>query len=281
MKSKVALITGASSGIGAATAERLAKADYKVFGTSRRAAPAGQRPFEMLTLDVTSDESVEAVIGEVVRRTGRIDVLVNNAGFSVAPAGAEESSIEQARSIFETNFFGIVRMTRAVVPHMRHQRSGRIINIGSVLGFLPAPYMALYAATKHAIEGYSESLDHELRTRGIRVSVIEPAYTKTHFDANLLEPDSKLEEYREARAVLGKRLKKVLATADEPGVVADVVQEAAGAARPKLRYTAGSVAGRVRLLRRFAPARLVDAGIRKDLQLDTLTESSCPEPVGG
>lgn len=281
MKSKVALITGASSGIGAATAERLAKADYKVFGTSRRAAPAGQRPFEMLTLDVTSDESVEAVIGEVVRRAGRIDVLVNNAGFSVAPAGAEESSIEQARSIFDTNFFGIVRMTRAVVPHMRHQRSGRIINIGSVLGFLPAPYMALYAATKHAIEGYSESLDHELRTRGIRVSVIEPAYTKTHFDANLLEPDSKLEEYREARAVLGKKLKEVLATADEPGVVADVVQEAAGAARPKLRYTAGAVAGRVRLLRRFAPARLVDAGIRKDLQLDTLTESSCSEPVGG
>jgi NAD(P)-dependent dehydrogenase (short-subunit alcohol dehydrogenase family) len=281
VKSKVALITGASSGIGAATAERLAKAGYKVFGTSRRAAPAGQRPFEMLTLDVTSDESAEAVIGEVVRRTGRIDVLVNNAGFSVAPAGAEESSIEQARSIFDTNFFGIVRMTRAVVPHMRHQRSGRIINIGSVLGFLPAPYMALYAATKHAIEGYSESLDHELRTRGIRVSVIEPAYTKTHFDANLLEPDSKLEEYREARAVLGKRLKEVLATADEPGVVADVVREAAGAARPKLRYTAGAVAGRVRLLRRFAPARLVDAGIRKDLQLDTLTESSCSEPVGG
>jgi NAD(P)-dependent dehydrogenase (short-subunit alcohol dehydrogenase family) len=244
VKSKVALITGASSGIGAATAERLAKADYKVFGTSRRAAPAGERPFEMLTLDVTSDESVEAVIREVVRRTGRIDVLVNNAGFSVAPAGAEESSIEQARSIFDTNFFGIVRMTRAVVPHMRHQRSGRIINIGSVLGFLPAPYMALYAATKHAIEGYSESLDHELRTRGIRVSVIEPAYTKTHFDANFLEPDSKLEEYREARAVLGKKLKEVLATADEPGVVADVVQEAAGAARPKLRYTAGSVAGR-------------------------------------
>ncbi|MGE5813047.1 MAG: SDR family NAD(P)-dependent oxidoreductase, partial [Acidobacteriota bacterium] len=118
MKSKVALITGASSGIGAATAERLAKADYKVFGSRRRAAPAGQRPFEMLTLDVTSDESVEAVIGEVVRRAGRIDVLVNNAGFGVAPAGAEESSLEQARAIFDTNFFGIVRMTRAVVPHM-------------------------------------------------------------------------------------------------------------------------------------------------------------------
>ena len=158
----------------------------------------------MLPLDVTSDESVEAAVKELMRLEGRIDLLVNNAGFGVAPAGAEESSIEQAQSIFETNFFGLVRMTRAVVPHMRRQGSGRIINIGSVLGFLPMPYGALYAATKHAVEGYSESLDHELRTRGIRVSVIEPAYTKTQFDANFLDPDSKLDEYREVRAAPGQ-----------------------------------------------------------------------------
>jgi len=267
-KSKTALVTGASSGIGEATAHRLAMAGYKVYGTSRRKAQAGQRSYEMLALDVTSDASVDAAVMEVMRLDGRIDVLVNNAGFGVAPAGAEESSIEQARLIFETNFFGIVRMTRAVVPHMRRQGSGRIINIGSVLGLLPMPYMALYAATKHAIEGYSESLDHELRTRGIRVSVIEPAYTKTQFDANLLEADSKLDEYREVRAALHRKLKEVLATADEPRVVADVVLNVAGAERPKLRYTAGRVASRLRLLRRFAPARLVDAGIRKDLQLD-------------
>ena len=149
------------------------------------------------------------------------------------PAAAEESSIEQARSIFDTNFFGIVRMTRAVVPHMRRQGSGRIINIGSVLGFLPMPYGALYAATKHAIEGYSESLDHELRTRGIRVSVIEPAYTKTQFDANLLEPDSKLDEYREVRAAVGKTLKEVMAGADEPGVVADVGAESGERGSPE------------------------------------------------
>ena len=195
-KGKVALVTGASSGIGEATAERLAKAGYKVYGTSRRGAQAGKRSFEMLPLDVTSDESVEAAVSEVMRRDGRIDLLVNNAGFGVAPAGAEESSIDQARSIFETNFFGLIRMTRAVVPHMRRQGSGRIINIGSVLGFLPMPYGALYAATKHAVEGYSESLDHELRTRGIRVSVIEPAYTKTPFDANFMEPDARLDEYQ-------------------------------------------------------------------------------------
>jgi len=268
MNGRTALVTGASSGIGAATAERLAMAGYKVYGTSRRGAQAGKRPFEMLPLDVTGDDSVQTAVGEVMRLEGRIDVLVNNAGFSVAPAGAEESSIDQARSIFDTNFFGIVRMTRAVVPHMRHRGSGRIINIGSVLGFLPMPYGALYAATKHAIEGYSESLDHELRTWGIRVSVIEPAYTKTHFDANFLEADSKLDEYREVRAAVGKRIQEVMAAADQPGVVADVVLQAASAAHPKLRYTAGGVASRLRLLRRFAPAGVMDAGIRKDLQLD-------------
>jgi short-subunit dehydrogenase len=154
------------------------------------------------------DASVEPVVDDVIRLAGRIDVLVNNAGFSIAPAGAEDSSLQQAKSIFDTNFFGTVRMTRAVVPHMRRQGSGRIINIGSVLGFLPAPYMALYAASKHAIEGYSESLDHELRTRGIRVSVIEPGYTKTQFDANWLEADSKLDEYREARAAVRERVQE-------------------------------------------------------------------------
>jgi NAD(P)-dependent dehydrogenase (short-subunit alcohol dehydrogenase family) len=264
----IALVTGASSGIGKATAERLATAGYKVYGTSRRGAQTDQGSFEMLALDVTRDESVEAAVHELFRLEGRIDLLVNNAGFGVAPAGAEESSIEQARSIFETNFFGIVRMTRAVVPHMRRQGSGRIINIGSVLGFLPMPYGALYAATKHAIEGYSESLDHELRTRGIRVSVIEPAYTKTPFDANLLEPDAKLDDYREVRAAVNKRVKEVMATADQPSVVADVVLKAATAAHPKLRYTAGGLAGRLRLLRTFAPAGLIDAGIRRDLRLD-------------
>src|SRR3984957_9412404 len=226
LNNSIALVTGASSGIGEATARRLATAGYRVYGTSRRGAQTGQRSFEMLPLDVTSDESVAAAVAEVIRLDGRIDLLVNNAGFGVAPAGSEESSIEQAKSIFETNFFGIVRMTRAVVPHMRLQGSGRIINIGSVLGFLPMPYGALYAATKHAIEGYSESLDHELRTRGIRVSIIEPAYTKTPFDANFLEPDAKLDAYSEARSVVGNRVKEVMTTAEEPRVVADVVLKA-------------------------------------------------------
>jgi short-subunit dehydrogenase len=204
-----------------------------------------------------------------MRREGRIDLLVNNAGFGLAPGAAEESSLEQAQAIFNTNFFGLIRMTRAVVPHMRKQRSGRIINIGSVLGFLPMPFGALYAATKHAVEGYSESLDHELRTWGIKVSVIEPAYTRTQFDANMMQPDRPLEEYQQVRDHLNQIIEKVMTTGDEPSVVGATVLKAATASSPQLRYTSGGLAARSRLLRRFAPAGLVDAGLRKDLQLDT------------
>lgn len=263
---KIALVTGASSGIGQATAELLAKSGYRVYGTSRRGTGVRDSSFEMLPLDVTSDESVATAVQRLIELEGRVDLLVNNAGFGVAPAAAEESSLDQAKAIFDTNFFGIVRMTRAVVPHMRGQGSGRIINIGSALGFMPMPYMALYSATKHAVAGYSEALDHELRTLGVRVSVIEPAYINTPFDANLMKPDAPLDAYSDVRSSVGKRVKEVLLGADEPEIVAKVVVDAALAAHPAIHYAPG-IASRLRMLRRFAPARLLDAGIRRDLRL--------------
>ena len=271
-KIRIALVTGASSGIGQATAERLAKAGYKVYGTSRRGAQTGNRSFEMLKLDVTNDDSVTAAVNEVIGREGRIDLLVNNAGFSLATAGAEESSIEQVQSIFNTNFFGIVRMNRAVLPHMRNQGSGRIINIGSIVGFLPAPFMAFYCATKHAVKGYSQSLDHEVRTLGIRVVVIEPAGTSTQIDANAIEADSQLEVYREGREIVGKRLTAMIEKGDNPGDVADVVLKAATAAQPCQRYTVGREAKKLRMLSSFAPAGMVDAALRKQMGLDTLSK---------
>src|SRR5436853_4922691 len=149
---RVALVTGASSGIGEAAARALVRSGFAVYGTSRRAAPGEKRGgVVFLPLDVTDDESVANAVREVLDRSGRIDVLVNNAGLGVSGA-AEESSVEQARALFETNLFGSIRMTRAVLPQMREQHSGRIINVSSILGFVPAPFMALYAATKHAIE---------------------------------------------------------------------------------------------------------------------------------
>lgn len=269
MKNKrVALVTGASSGIGEASANKLLAAGYTVYGTSRRGSLDDKSPFPLLTLDVTDDASVEAAIDELLRLEGRIDVLVNNAGFGIAPAAAEESSIEQARRIFDTNFLGIVRLTRAVVPHMRRQGSGRIINIGSILGIVPLPYVALYAASKHAVEGYSGALDHELRTRGIRVSVIEPAYIKTQFETNNIEPDARLEEYDFIRAKLTKVVSKAMAEAESPEVVADVVVKAVQTSRPALRYTAGTLAGKLNFILRFAPAKVLDKVVRNSLQLD-------------
>ncbi len=270
MKSKVAIVTGASSGIGESIAGLLANSGYTVYGTSRKGAQTAQRSYKIISLNVNNEESIEAALKEVIQIEGRIDLVVNNAGFGLAPGGAVESSIEQSKMIFDTNFFGIVRMTRAVVPYMRKQGEGRIINIGSILGLIPAPYMATYAATKHAVEGFSESLDHELRTRGIRVSVIEPGYTNTPFEANGQEVDSKLDEYTMARKALSKILKVAVAGGDDPKVVADVVLKAANAKHPKLRYTAGKLAFRLSFLRRFAPAALVDMGIRKEMKLDAL-----------
>jgi NAD(P)-dependent dehydrogenase (short-subunit alcohol dehydrogenase family) len=259
----VALVTGASTGIGRAAALALRDAGYTVVGTSRKPASAADlEGVTLLELDVASDESVRSAVGQVLERFGRIDVLVNNAGVGAAGA-AEESSIGQAKGVFDVNVFGVIRMTNAVLPHMRARGSGRIVNVSSVLGLIPAPFMALYASTKHAIEGYSESLDHEVRQYGVRVLLVEPGYTSTAFDANALAADSPLPVYDEQRDVFGELLASAMREADDPAVVAKVIVAAATDRRPKLRYTAGSTAGRVSTLRRVVPARAFDKQIRK------------------
>jgi short-subunit dehydrogenase len=264
---RVALVTGASAGIGEAAASALADAGFTVYGTSRKAAPGETRGgVVFLPLDVTDDDSVAGVVREVLQRSGRIDVLVNNAGVGVSGA-AEESSIEQARALFETNLFGSIRTTRAVLPHMREQGSGRIINVSSVLGFMPAPFMALYAATKHAIEGYSESLDHEVREHGVRVLLVEPAYTRTSFDANAVAVDEPLPLYARRRAASDVLIADAVKAGDEPSLVGETIVAAATDTRPKLRYPAGALARRVSKLRRYAPPTLFDKQIRKTNRL--------------
>jgi NAD(P)-dependent dehydrogenase (short-subunit alcohol dehydrogenase family) len=268
-RSPVVLVTGASSGIGHAVASAFAAKGFEVFGTSRN--PRNTEPIpgvELVQLDVTDPESVTAAVSTVVQRAGRIDVLVNNAGFGVLGA-AEESSTAQAQQLFDTNFFGLVRVTREVLPYLRAQRGGRIINIGSVLGFLPAPYGALYSASKHAVEGYSESLDHETREFGVRVSVVEPGYTNTAFEASATDADSPIESYAPVREHVKKILAKSVRAGDDPAVVARVVLNAATSRTPKLRYPAGPLARRLALLKKVAPAGLLDNGIRKVNHLAT------------
>src|SRR4051795_8639441 len=260
---QVALVTGASSGIGEAAAHELLAAGFTVYGTSRRAAAGEERDgVVFLPLDVTDDQSVADTVREVLDRSGRIDVLVNNAGLGVAGA-AEESSLEQARALFETNLFGSIRMTRAVLPHMREQRSGRIINVSSIVGLIPVPYMALYASSKHALEGYSQSIDHELREHGVRVLLVEPAFTKTAFDANLAAADEPMPLYAERRAIVDAGLAEALQGGDDPAIVAQTIVKAATDRHPKLRYTAGKAARRVSNARRYAPSGIFDKQIRK------------------
>jgi short-subunit dehydrogenase len=263
---KVAIVTGASSGIGKATAEALARAGFRVFGTSRRTLKDGPKQVAMLVCDVTDDASVTQLVSEVLSRAGRIDLLVNNAGLGLF-GGAEESSVTQAKSLFEVNFFGLVRMTNAVLPSMRKNGGGHIINISSVLGFIPAPYSAHYGATKHAVEGYSESLDHETRAFGVRVTLIEPAFTKSAFDQAALKPDTMLKEYDKARADLDKLVQRAMTIGDPPEVVAETVVMAATTSRPRRRYPAGKAAKQVSFARRFVPAGAFDKSLRKQFGL--------------
>lgn len=152
-RSPVVLVTGASSGIGRAVAKAFAAKGFEVFGTTRNPRTAEPIPgVELVELDVTDAASVDAAVKSVIERTGRIDILVNNAGSGILGA-AEESSVAQAQRLIDTNFLGLVRLTNAVLPYLRAQGCGRVINIGSVLGFLPQPYGALYAGSKHAVEG--------------------------------------------------------------------------------------------------------------------------------
>lgn len=267
--SKVAIVTGASSGIGEAAANLLSKQGFRVFGTSRRGdGGRNQGKFEMLSLDVTDDKSVALLVNQVVERAGRIDLLVNNAGFGIL-GGAEESSIDQGRSIFETNVFGCIRMIQAVLPYMHQQGSGRIINISSILGRVPAPFSALYSSTKHALEGYSESLDHEIRKFNIRSILVEPAFTKTNFDRNNVAVDRKLPIYEQSRnKVIEFSRSAMEKQSDSADVVARVIAKAAIDPKPRVRYTAGSTAAKMVKMRRFVPEVFFDTALRKAFQLD-------------
>jgi len=263
---RVALVTGASTGIGRASAVALAKAGFQVFGTSRKPVADAPKGVTMLVCDVTDDASVVKLVNDVMAQAGKIDLLVNNAGLGLL-AAAEESSVTQAQALFDVNFFGTLRVIGAVLPVMRQQGRGRIVNVSSVLGFLPAPFSALYAATKHAIEGYSESLDHEVRALGIRVVLVEPAYTRTSFESNVLTADNLLGAYEAARNGISAVMAKTMEGGDAPEVVAKAVVKAANDKTPKLRYVGSKFAARVTMLRRFVPAAAFDKSLRKQLGL--------------
>ncbi|NOJ39193.1 oxidoreductase [Bradyrhizobium australiense] len=248
--------------MGQASAKALHQAGFRVFGTSRRAVASTVEGITMVTCDVPDDASVNAAVCKVHDATGRIDVLVNNAGLGLL-AGAEESSADQAQALFDVNLFGVIRTTNAVLPIMRQQKAGRIVDISSVLGLIPAPFSVL--STKHAFEGYSESLDHEVRTFGIRICLLGPAYTRTSFEQNGVLPDRSLNAYVSARMRSSALMHEVMKTADSPEFVAERVVEAAIITSPRRRYTCGRTAQQVSILRRFVPERMFDKSLRKQM----------------
>ncbi|GLH80201.1 short-chain dehydrogenase/reductase [Bradyrhizobium sp. SSBR45G] len=266
-RQKTAFVTGASGGIGRAAAVALANAGYRVIGTSRRAASGSVRDgTQMIACDVTSDESVAEAVAQAHAELGQIDLLVNNAGVGLTGA-AEESSIAQVRSLFETNFHGTVRVTNAVLPIMREQRAGRILNVGSAGGLAPMPYMAYYSATKHALEGYSESLDHEVREFGVRVAVIEPAATRTSFESSTVNADGTVDAYAASRAKYLVAFERAMAIAGTAESVAETIVLAALDKAPRLRYASGKDGRQIAFARRFLPRSLFDKIVRKQFGL--------------
>ncbi|MCI0564172.1 MAG: SDR family oxidoreductase, partial [Nitrososphaera sp.] len=235
---KVAAVTGSSSGIGLSTALELARSGYFTYATVRNPAKAEaaineaarkeQLPIAVVQLDVNDEDSVKRAVDQIVQEKGRIDVLVNNAGYGLGGA-FEDTSLEEARSLYETNVFGLMSMTQAVLPSMRRQRSGTIVNISSGAGRLGYPGASVYVSSKHAVEGLSESIAYELEPFGIRVVVVEPGVVKTNFASAMVfakkaqKPDS---PYSQIMQKMGSNWQQMMDSGSTPELVAKVVVDA-------------------------------------------------------
>lgn len=262
MRSRVVLITGAASGIGRACAEHLVARGHVVYGGDRSEATytTSVRP---LMMDVNDDLSVEAAVSHIIGEEGRIDVLVNNAGFGVA-GSIEDTSMEEARAQLETNFFGPLRVIRAVLPHMRSQASGMIVSVASIGGLIALPFQGLYSASKFALEGLSEALRMELRPFGIGVVVLEPADCQTGFTAaRRLVATAGDGPYQEAFVGSLAVIEEDEINGADPRVVAHRLEQIIKTRSPRLRYMAGAPTERLAvLLKRLLPHRFFEPIIR-------------------
>ena len=264
---KVVLITGASSGFGKETAALLSQRGFRVFGTSRRPSheDAGFG-VEMVQLDVDSDGSVGSAINKLVDSTGRLDVLVNNAGF-VLTGGIEETSVDEAKAQFETNFFGTVRMVRAVLPVMRKQQSGQIINVSSIAAFLPVPFEGYYAAAKSALIAYSDALRYEVKTLGIRVSVVEPGFFRTNLVPTRRTATELIGDYDKLRSKAVDALEEDFSKGGDPKRVAETILHIVESRSPRFEYLVGK-AGRYRALKQILPGPMFESAVRRHWKLD-------------
>ena len=271
---KTALVTGASSGIGEATALQLAELGYTVYAGARRVDRMSDlvaRGIRTKSVDVTEDGSMVALVETIIADTGRIDALINNAGYGMYGA-LEDVPIEEARRQFEVNVFGLARLTQLVLPHMRAQRDGYIVNISSMGGKIWEPLGSWYHASKFAVEGLSDSLRVEVAEFGIKVVIIEPGTIRSEWAdiaAAQLEATSANTPYaRQAKLVAaGLRAAERLFIAAGPEVVAEVIGKAVQDPRPRTRYTAGGGARAFLLAERILPDRGFDRIIQLGYRL--------------
>ncbi len=237
--SKTILVTGASSGFGLLIANKLHKSGYNVIGTSRNPEKyASKLPFKMIALDLDSEQSINTFPERIFKEIGQLDILINNAGFLVSGI-AEETPIELGRQQLETNFWGTIKVTNAILPYFRKQKFGQIITVGSIIGLVSFPNAAYYAASKHALEGYFKSLRYELNEFNISVSMIEPAAFKTNILDNSSTTLNKIEDYNSLRGKIEKFTKDLVEQAEDPEMVAEKVLKVVQTDKPKFRNIVG------------------------------------------
>jgi len=264
---KIILVTGASSGIGWATAECFQKSGHRVFGTSRTPVARGPEGVTMLPLDVERDESVHACVGIILSEAGHLDVLVSNAGRLVF-GPSEEIPLDEAKRMFETNFWGTVRMVNAVLPGMRARRTGHLILIGSMSAWVALPFNGFYAASKAALGRYAEALRHETMHLGLHVSLVEPGEIATALWKNALHSPARPSDYAPIRDGLHRTLQAMFGSAPPPGALAAIIEKIASSADHDPVYRFGGLARRLPWMRVLFPARFFEWGLRRNFGLD-------------
>ncbi len=283
------LVTGATDGLGRATAILLAERGYRVFAGGRNAerraaleelARGKNLPLEVLELDVTSDASVEAAVAEIERRAGPVGVLVNNAGIGIG-AAMEEISIADLRKQFETNLFGVLRVTQRVLPEMRKRRRGRIVNMSSVAGKLAGPIIGPYCASKHAIEAVSDSMRLELYPFGVQVILIEPGFIATSIGRNSMELSAayanaaEQSPYRAIYESFRESFAKSMNTSrTTPEDCAAEILRAITDKKPRARYVVTPEAKMALRMSRLLPDWMLDRFLRKQMHLDELRDAT-------
>ncbi|MUL36042.1 SDR family NAD(P)-dependent oxidoreductase [Gloeocapsopsis dulcis] len=270
---KVVLVTGASSGFGRAIATLLAQQGMTVFGTSRNPDTYLTNEFELLPLDVRSMDSLKACLKTILQHMNCLDVLINNAGYATFGA-IEETSLTEAKAQFETNFFGVASTIQAILPIMRQQGSGHIINISSLSGLAPVPFHGYYSASKHALEAYSEALYHEVKPLNIRVSLVEPQAFNTGIQ--MQPPQNLMPIYDIGRQKVVGNIEDSIRTGQSPTMVAELVLQILTSSSPRLRYRAGNLAKVFHLARRLLPEPVYEQIVRYHFKLDATSSKFRP-----